>query len=64
MGWVINGVPPDHFENITIYDIDTVEAFGKFYDLNAAQASVQYVLFIMKIEQYSALLWTSPVRNN
>ncbi|BES97199.1 Hypothetical protein NTJ_10013 [Nesidiocoris tenuis] len=37
MGWIKNGIPPSHFANLTLSDIDTVASFGRCKELSSAQ---------------------------
>ncbi|XP_039289732.1 otoancorin-like [Nilaparvata lugens] len=37
LGWVISGIPPVDFQNISLTDVDTIAAFGQFRNLSAQQ---------------------------
>ncbi|XP_014245550.1 uncharacterized protein LOC106664385 isoform X2 [Cimex lectularius] len=39
LGWVINGIPAEHFMNISLSDVDTIASLGKCKELSSAQLS-------------------------
>ncbi|XP_054284090.1 uncharacterized protein LOC129000995 [Macrosteles quadrilineatus] len=37
LGWITKGIPPNNFFNMSFTDIDTVAAFGRYFELNLDQ---------------------------
>lgn len=43
LGWISKGIPPGQFLNMSFTDIDTVAAFGHYYDLSFEQVCSEHL---------------------
>ncbi|XP_075232218.1 otoancorin-like [Lycorma delicatula] len=37
LGWIISGIPPSDFHNLSLSDVDTIAAFGQYRNLSRSQ---------------------------